>query len=74
MPPTFYIQKEKETFLWVQRDFYYMGTSCSNTDGKRKGTSSIPLSSDPCVGKDQHQMNIRTCGESESTGLVRSFL
>ena len=42
-PPTFDLQKEKETFLQGQRDFCDMGVSCSNTGDKRKGTVSIPL-------------------------------
>ena len=53
-PPTFDLQKEKETFLHAQRHFCDMGASCSNTGDKRKGTVSISLRSDPCVGEAQH--------------------
>ena len=73
-PPTFDLQKEKETFLQMQRDFYDMGASCLKVDDKRKGTTRIPLQSDPCIGESQHQMNTRPYEKSESTELVRSFL
>ena len=58
-PPTFDLQKEQETFLQMQRDFYDMGASCSKTNDKRKGTTRIPLQSDPCAEEAQHQMNVR---------------
>ena len=51
-----------------------MGASCSKTDDKIKGIASVLLRSDPCTREAHHQMNIKPCEESESTGLVRSFL
>ena len=36
-PPTFDLQKEKETFLQAQRDFCDAGASCSKTNAKGKG-------------------------------------
>ena len=41
---------------------------------KGNGIVSIPLRSDPFVGEDQHQMNIRPNKENEFIGLVKSFL
>ena len=73
-PPIFDLQKEKKTFLQAQRDFCDLGASCSKTDDKRKGTARILLRSDPYAGEVQHQMSTRPYEESESTGLVRSFL
>ena len=37
-PPTFELQKEKETFFQAQRDFCNAGASCSKTNDKGKGT------------------------------------
>ena len=73
-PPTFELQKEKETFLQAQRDFCDVGASCSRTNAKGKGIASTPLQSDPLVGEDQQPLNIRPNVEIEPTGLVRSFL
>ena len=55
-------------------DFCDVVASGSRTSYKGKETTSIPLRSDPFIGKDQKQFNIRPCKESESTGLVKSFL
>ena len=52
-PPTFELQKEKETFLQAQRDFYDVGGSCSKTNDKGKGIASILLRSDLFAGEDQ---------------------
>ena len=73
-PPTFKLQKEKETFLQARRDFYDAGASYSKTNEKGKGIASIPLQSDPFAGEDQQPPNIRSSVESEPTNLVRSFL
>ena len=52
-PPTFELQKEKETFLQAQRDFCDAGASYSRTNDKGKGIEIIPLRSDPFTGEDQ---------------------
>ena len=72
--PTFELQKEKETLLQAQRDFYDVAAFGSKTNYKGKEIASIPLCSDPFAGEDQQQLNIRPREESESTGLVKSFL
>ena len=52
-PPTFDVQKEKETFLQAQRYFCDAGASCSNTNDKVKGIASTLLQSNPFEGEDQ---------------------
>ena len=61
-------------FLRVRGDFTDMEASCSRAGEQRNIATRIPLWSDPCVGEAQHQMNIGPCEESESIGLVWSFL
>lgn len=58
--------------MW--RDLCDTRASCSKDNEKGKGIASTPLQSDPFVGKDQQRLNIRPREESESTGLVYSFL
>ena len=71
--PTFDLQREKEAFFQVRRDYCDAGASSSKVTEKGKVISNIPLQSDPLVDEAQHQVNIMLHEETDSTGLVKSF-
>ena len=47
-----------------------MGASCSKANKQRNGIVKIPLRSDPCATKVQHQVNISPCEENESASEI----
>ena len=73
-PPTFDLQKQKETCVQAKRELCDVPPLCSKDNDKGKGTMSIPLQSDPCAYVDQQLVVSGRHEEIESIGFVNSFL
>ena len=63
--PMLDLQKQKETFLQVKEDFCDQGVSSSRSEDTKREPMTIPLQSNLCIEEVQHQVNIKTCEESE---------